>query len=98
MTPPPPPALPPEVLQAVQAGQTIEAIRLLRASTGMDVRQAQALILAAQASAGGGQSGSRPPSHGHRPVEEPRWRSRPGGIVILLVVLALLGWWISLRP
>ena len=36
--------LPPQVLDAIRSGRTIDAIRLLREATGMDLKSAKDLI------------------------------------------------------
>jgi hypothetical protein len=96
-TPTPPPPLPPDVQQALQAGRTIDAIRQMRELTGMGLREAKALIDAAQAEQTGRGTAGSPSAQRHRPVEEPGWRSRPGWIVVLLLVLVFIGWWLSQR-
>jgi len=52
----PPPPLPPQVQQALQRGNQIEAIKLLRAATGLGLKEAKQLIDAHVAE---GKTGSR---------------------------------------
>ena len=74
-------ALPLAVMQALQRGQKIEAIRLLREDSGMGLAQAKAAVEAQQVV---------PPHRGELgPGEVPRSSGRVWLIVVVLAVLAL---------
>lgn len=79
------PELPPKALAALRSGRKIEAIRIVRAETGLDLTDAKAVVDAAEARLG--LSRAPRPSHGFdlQPGKE------DSGTLRLLAVLALLG-------
>ncbi|MFY7857626.1 MAG: hypothetical protein ACOVQT_15905 [Rubrivivax sp.] len=96
---PPPVTLPPDVVEALQEGQTIEAIKRLRAHGKMGLKEAKEVIDAA-AQAGydkpvnAAASASDLVKPGRAPGEVPASRSRLVLWIVLALVAALVWtWW-----
>lgn len=93
---PPPVTLPPDVVEALQHGQTIEAIKRLRAHGRMGLKEAKEVIdAAAQAGYDKPVNAASTPEDlvqpGRAPGEVPATRSRLV-VWIVLGLLAVLGW------
>lgn len=80
--------LPEDVRMALQDQQPIEAIRRLRAATGLGLKEAKELVDAAQAA-----SAPHPGSLAG-PGEQPASRWASPRVLFLLLGLGLLGWWL----
>ncbi len=87
--------VPPAVLQALAAGNKIEAIRLLREHAGIGLKEAKDRVdaLAASTGNGGGSAGNLP---GLAPGEQPHGSSALGWIVVALVV-GVAAWYLLQR-
>ena len=82
-------SLPAEVTAALASGRTIEAIRLLRQARGIGLKEAKAIVDAAQN--GPARTGPRRVS-GLAPGEVPRSRLSAGLLVVVLLVVAAVAW------
>lgn len=81
--------LPAEVRAALDGGHKIEAIRLLRAATGIGLKEAKDRVDAA-----GAEAGAVPPSFdpGLSPGEVPRGGHRVVATIVLVLVVAVASW------
>jgi len=87
--------LPPEAMSALAAGNTIEAIRLVRQARGISLQEAKAAVDAVTPSA---RSHGRPGGGGLAPGEVPRSKGAGWIAVAILAALAVAVWqWMS-RP
>lgn len=82
-------ALPAEVRTALEAGNAIEAIRLLRKASGLGLKNAKAVIDAAPL---GRKGGAVPGEPGLAPGEVPRSGASAGALVLVVVLVALVAW------
>ena len=80
--------VPASVVEALQQGRTVDAIKLLREHDGLGLKEAKAWIDAHRASIGSGADWQ-----GLSPGEEPRAGNATGWVVLMLV-LAGLGWFL----
>ena len=90
--------LPPDVARALADGDRSEAIRRLRAATGMDMREAHRVIDAIEASGGRGRARRTPGADSVARARRRRGPEHDTGLgrflAILVVLLALLGAWL----
>lgn len=92
------PRLPPDVARALADGNRSEAIRRLRAATGLDMREAHRVIDAAEASNARGPVRRSPAADSTARAGRRRGAEHDTGLgrflAILVVLLALLGAWL----
>lgn len=82
-------ALAAEVRTALETGNAIEAIRLLRKTSGLGLKNAKAVIDAARL---GRKGGAAPGEPGLAPGEVPRSGASAGALVLVVVLVALVAW------
>lgn len=86
---PPNPGLPPEVAAALAEGNKVKAIKLLRESSGLNLKQAKAVAEEAQRQL----AQAAPVRHaGLSPGEVPRRRLSSSFVLTLVVIVALVAW------
>jgi len=93
---PPDGSLPPEAMSALAAGNTIEAIRLVRQARGIGLKEAKDAVDAVTRTA---RSQGSPGGGGLAPGEVPRRKSAGWIAIAILAVLAIAVWqWITWQP
>lgn len=83
--------LPADVRAALETGNKIEAIRLLRESTGLGLKEAKERVEAAGTDVRSSQAGVAP---GLAPGEIPRGGNRFPGVIVVAVAVALAAWFL----